>query len=1107
MPTCPSETDYVKATMENPMGMGPDTAAMKSDTPGSDADPLQQTRDAAERSRVLNDLADVAQDADFTGQQATASDQRNARITAARLVRFVEDARAGVARRMERWHEALNVAAGTSVGRASAWLNLQNKVYTTFVNERGDFAKWARMFADQPDRTTAENTLWREYDQMPSKIRALNNIYRDRIATAVKSIVPVAKRIGWEPERLAEILGHYAVCKHTPEVNRLLLERWGQRVDELLPDGATDVDAADLLEAQRLMDQIDALEANLDSLEPDEDLVSAGYTDAEAAKYMEDIITHTGVTREEADGFAQSLSGLYDMLLQERINAGVVSPEVLESFPAFENYVAIRTRDNNLSGATNDSRPYNPGSYQAIQGRKQRPDSAYATLKFYANRAATEVGMQEFALQMFALERQMRLDGRFGDSGLKSYSYNTLVKMQHGIDPTRRRIADHLLEGGGIVADVPVEQPDGSRTLERRYLHFDPNWIDEASGLSGESLNKGLSSNYKLGDAGKVIEALATGTSYFSQMSTRFTAGFAPVSGIRDVMERSFNMLNRDYFDEAGNRISGGRMGAAMIGNTARAGKVILDFINGKLSPDSQMYKYIDEYRRNGLYQRYTQGVKTTGESVNDMLQPGSTTRIEKMLGEQGGQAMQRWLNGLGTAKQQTMRVLDGWNDYFQNLGSFAQFITLREAGVPPSRAARGVLEMMNLSHRGTLTPYMRVLFPFVVPTVESGVAFARTMGLNARTPKEIFKQGKRGYLSLLGAYAAYSLLYPLARESMGQDENGTYIMDTMSLSDLTRGLPIGLNRNGDYVRLPIGFGMPQIAALLAVGTDRVENGLLDPQDLAFETLFTTVKNTMPGNWPAYKFTEHPSSYLAAFITPAPLRPLMDVAINRSYFGQEITRARPDSTTAMADTGRTGTPVLWHDLAKTMNQTYGIDLAPEQWRYMAKSIMLGPLRTVMALTEADSLHKGSQDPSVLKDMHPLLAGLGASTWLGNAGNTSQIMYYNAKDDYERRIRQSGVKITDTSYGNDAVAAEAFKRAKLKEAGFTPEEIDDYILIWRTDKQMREVGKKFNKDYKERWLAMDTSQEMRDAFAALANQSRDLYGGVVQNLNYYAGGAR
>ena len=55
--------------------------------------------------------------------------------------------------------------------------------------------------------------------------------------------------------------------------------------------------------------------------------------------------------------------------------------------------------------------------------------------------------------------------------------------------------------------------------------------------------------------------------------------------------------------------------------------------------------------------------------------------------------------------------------------------------------------------------------------------------------------------------------------------------------------------------------------------------------------------------------------------------------------------------------------------------------------------------------------------------------------------------------------------------------------------------------------MREVGKKFNKEYKERWLAMDTSQEMRDAFAALANQSRDLYGGVVQNLNYYAGGAR
>ena len=208
------------------------------------------------------------------------------------------------------------------------------------------------------------------------------------------------------------------------------------------------------------------------------------------------------------------------------------------------------------------------------------------------------------------------------------------------------------------------------------------------------------------------------------------------------------------------------------------------------------------------------------------------------------------------------MRVLDGWNDFFQNAGAFAQFVTLREAGVPASRAARGVLEMMNLSHRGELTPYLRVLFPYVVPTVESGVALARTLGLGARTPGDIIKQGMRGYMGLLAAYGAYSMLYPLARESLGRDETGKYRMDAMSLSELVRGVPIGMGSEGDFIRFPVGFGLPQIAAMLSVGQERVASGLMSPQDLAFDTLFLTVKNTMPGNWPDYRFTEHPADII-----------------------------------------------------------------------------------------------------------------------------------------------------------------------------------------------------------------------------------------------------
>ena len=281
-------------------------------------------------------------------------------------------------------------------------------------------------------------------------------------------------------------------------------------------------------------------------------------------------------------------------------------------------------------------------------------------------------------------------------------------------------------------------------------------------------------------------------------------------------MERASNMVNRDYYAEDGTRIKGSSLAAKVLANTPRTSKALLDVMQGRLDESNPMYQYLDEYRRGGLFQKYIQGQRSPVEESGTISGlPDASSRLEKAIVGYGGPSVARWLRSLGTSKNQVMRVLDGWNDFFQNAGAFAQFVTLREAGVPASRAARGVLEMMNLSHRGELTPYLRVLFPYVVPTVESGVALARTLGLGARTPGDIIKQGMRGYMGLLAAYGAYSMLYPLARESLGRDETGKYRMDAMSLSELVRGVPIGMGSEGDFIRFPVGFGIPQIAAML----------------------------------------------------------------------------------------------------------------------------------------------------------------------------------------------------------------------------------------------------------------------------------------------------
>ena len=59
-----------------------------------------------------------------------------------------------------------------------------------------------------------------------------------------------------------------------------------------------------------------------------------------------------------------------------------------------------------------------------------------------------------------------------------------------------------------------------------------------------------------------------------------------------------------------------------------------------------------------------------------------------------------------------------------------------------------------------------------------------------------------------------------------------------------------------------------------------------------------------------------------------------------------------------------------------------------------------------------------------------------------------------------------------------------------------------MLIWETDKALRKNGMDFNKEYKDRWLSMEDSEELRTAFANLELSSTNIYDAAVNSLNYY-----
>lgn len=1102
----------------------PETAADSPITPPNDegrrlggtaesatASMRDQVYENAKREKLINDARALFNGKNYIGQQATQTERQQAAGMAREVHRTLnQDAQAARRRHEEEARRMRDLASGTTVASGSWWVNLKNKVYGLFVSDRGEVNKWLAHFAHMTRYASQYmNDFIRLFERMPAQSRAFATKFKQRRENIIDDCVPLANKAGMLAEDLFVLAGHWQACRHAPERNTFLLRRWQEEIATEQAKKQPDIKRIEDLQfrIQQLKKWRSSDLSNYDE-NKDGKLYHAGYTDGQATKLQEQMLKETGLTAAELDSLGDRITAEYNYILQERIRMGMVSPDT--KIPAeFKHYVPMLSRQsegfNNFSGASNDTTPYNPGSYYAIQGRNSAPDSPAVTLGFYGQRAAAEIGSRDFGFALNALQLHLKAQGV--ESGLRSINYDTLMSNIHRSfgGPVHDAFAA-IYNRGGLVATVPrVEKlKDGtSRTVwEKKFFYFNSpegaTFEHNGTRFDSDMLNKALSASFKLAEPGPIIGTMARATSAMGQMTTRFAPLFAPISGTRDFSERAYNMANRTYITEDGQELAGHSIIASYFANSAAAGRALYRGMRGTLDPNSREGQWWKEFNDYGLVQKFTQQTQVADKGIAEILASRDrTSRMAKAL-HMDTPTLNRLRNSFGTRQQTFLNVVDNWNDYFQNVAAFDHYITLRKKGVRAQDAADDVLEMMNMSQRGSIAPWLQALAPFVVPTVQSGTAFLRSMGFGADNPKNILKTGWKGYAALVAAYGAYSMLMPLAKESMGYDENGKSRYDSLSLSEATRTLPMGIGGD-EYLRVPIGFGFPQIGALLAVGGERVKEGRMDISDLAFEVMFATMKNVAPGNWPEYRFSEHPTEYMMTMLTPQPFRPIAEVAMNLNYFGNQIHTESPSSTTSPADSGRTSTPRRFHEFARRVQDITGAGVYPEDIEHIERGYGLGIIRGLIAYAnQADDIYKGSSRPSSLDSMHPLLAAMGLTSWVGKAPRPEQSLYYEGKRHYDAMVRELGVDIAAPR----GVDAEQYKRQVLSDAGMTPEEVEDFITIWKAQTILQQQGRDFNAEYKDRWRSMEDSYELRDAFNTLDEENQRVYAEAVGALNYY-----
>lgn len=1028
----------------------------------------------------------------------------------------------------EIYDAARTLVNGTSISDATMWGNFQNTVAKWFENDRHDLVHWISNVGDMADKTgrrllASQNPLVQAIVGTIPKIRGMNSIFMGRIDKIQRDLAPIATREGKTIDQLWESAGHYLNYLHATEGNTHLLDTWEKRRLEAVREREefeAKIAQGERLKAserkkyneakrdeRELPKQIEELKANLNNPYPPAKLKRRNYTNAEAARLMAELERTSGMTREELRRTAKAMSTEFNYITKELAQYGLIEPELLTKFPEFEWYAPQVTKEQNSTTLGNDTSIYMAANYHAMDGTAGGVDSAAATLGWFAKRAATEIGSIDMgsALAGLALkQKKLEINSQAKAAG-KAYD-KTLPEYQDiGLRMGKlSSISEH--NRVGMTVRVPTRMPDGTIKTERMHIYFKNDY--QFGNTTGIQLNNAINGNFKLGNP--LIEGLKTLTGWYGQSFTRFQPGFAIVGGLRDYMERGVHILNRAYYTDAGVRIEGSNLILNFYANSTRGTHMLMEAVLGRAPEGSAAAKYFDEFQREGVYQRYLPDKYQQPQSVEELSKQFS--QLDKSLRKQGlnsiADQLQRaefkdFRRGLETMKdggRRVMRRLDQWSDILQNSAAFTHYITLREAGLSPRRAGAGARDLMDLSKSGTIANYLSVISPFMRPTMQGAKALAHTFGLNARTPGEILKEGKKGWIALAAAGMAYSVLYPLVRQSLGQDEAGDWRADKMKVGQLTSSLPIGIGDAGEYFRMPTGFGPQRIAATFGVCMDRIFRGAMEPAEAAFHVMYAVGRDIAPSNAPQFDFKDDPAGYIMRLVTPAGLTPFLDLSTNKNTFGNKVYNDyNPDKP--LSEQGRKSTPAIWHSAARWIYQHGGPDWAPEELMHFVKSMTFGPVRlitnSITNIADKTSTHMGMEMPDAYAPIKGILQTMGTSLFFGRTGSTERNSFYAAKRDLMDEVRRKGVDLDTKGLKDEEKTGTLLKR--MTDAGVDEDRARQVLALREAQTELRGLGTEFNKQWDGWENGVDDQDALLDAFNAFEAEQKKVYVKFLKQL--------
>lgn len=641
------------------------------------------------------------------------------------------------------------------------------------------------------------------------------------------------------------------------------------------------------------------------------------YTAQELIKQIE-----AKIPRDLLKAAAKPVYGVLKWKLANDIKDGKVSQATVNTWNNSPNYVPLtgdpRTDDSVEDIFTTGS--LNQQKDQAIQGRT-------GSIAQNAIDAAFE-----------QVERSSRFHGwnEFKDSLHSIYNRLLAERMAQGLNQTEA--IKELRDEFGInrrAADTNIPPGDNDIVWRKDNKGFIYS-INNAAAM--EALHEMTSETVPT-----ILKPFGLFTTLQAKLVTMMMAGFAPTNFIRDSLEKSENIRTRTI--QGYGSIDMNQVGRDTLSHAARLATTRLKMMAGVLAEDTPLSRFLS-YDPND----------TEVKQLKEYLRLGGSATYGEMLSHNTRELSEQ-LSKLNTKLDKGWSTLILYNNAFETISGFSAYKALIEQGVPPKIAAAEALNLMNFRKRGRILSPLRSLYMFLNPTAQGAQQLARTLS----TP--------RGRLRLASYTVAAALLYSLLRGFDGDDEDelGFNRMDAQGNYSLYRNIHIPIGE-GQYLKIPLGFGMQQIAWAHGVNLARTYFGAMSVPEMLAESALVWQKAVMPIAPAESSFTQNPMVFMAQTFTPQIFKPLVNVALDRTAFGSPLTNARYEKLdTAKALQGRKTTPQEYKDLAKFFAE-HGIDVYPEQLREVVRGYLIGHLGDVLKLAienpNAEKLARETVTPSL-----------------------------------------------------------------------------------------------------------------------------------------------